>query len=52
MSAEQQPLVIIPVLAGAGGVEDMLRPIRDRSSFQRTIEAALTERGCCGLIAL
>ncbi|MEK9596653.1 MAG: hypothetical protein VW057_11875 [Rhodospirillaceae bacterium] len=43
MSAEQQPLVIIPVLAGAGGVEDMLRPIRDRSSFQRTIEAALTE---------
>ncbi len=43
MSSDANLVVIIPVLASAGGVDDMLRPIRGRSSFQRTIDAALAE---------
>ncbi|MEC7571054.1 MAG: transferase, partial [Pseudomonadota bacterium] len=36
-------VVVIPVLARAGGMAEMLRPLAGPSSFQRTVQSALTD---------
>ena len=36
-------VVVIPILARAGGMAEMLRPLAGPSSFQRTVQSALTD---------